>query len=219
MAPLLALNHGDRVIDSGCGYAWTTEWLLRAGFDPIGVDICRTYLEVGLTRMERLAPTSSSRTSRTCPSRQGSPGQCSCTRASITSRIGHERCARYERVLQDGGVAILAEPGAAHEQAQVAIDAMQRYGILEKGMELVDVQSYAHGTTLAVEQLYLMRMTHGEVGANANETFVKTHAVLEGNLFRLTKRAKPEPPVELAVPGPRPPDASILRRVWQRLRG
>jgi SAM-dependent methyltransferase/uncharacterized protein YbaR (Trm112 family) len=219
VAPLLALNQGDRVIDSGCGYAWTTEWLLRSGFDPIGVDICRTYLEVGVTRM------GASRPHLVIADVENLPFAPGIARAVLAYESFHHipdraRAMRaYERVLRDGGVAILAEPGAAHEQAQVAIDAMQKYGILEKGMELGDVLAYAHGTTLAVEQLYLMRMAHGEVGANANEAFVKTHSVLEGNLFRLTKGTKPVPPVEPAVPGLRPPGASILRRVWQRLRG
>ena len=219
VAPLLALNQGDRVIDSGCGYAWTTEWLFRSGFDPIGVDICRTYLEVGLTRM------GASRPHLVIADVENLPFAPGIARAVLAYESFHHipdraRAMRaYERVLQDGGVVILAEPGAAHEQAQVAIDAMQKYGILEKGMELSDVLAYAHGTTLAVEQLYLMRMAHGEVGANANTAFLKTHSVLEGNLFRLTKGAKPQAPVEPAGPGPRPPDASFLRRVWQRLRG
>ena len=139
VAPLLALTQGERVIDSGCGYAWTTEWLLRSGFDPIGVDICRTYLEVGLTRM------GASRPHLVIADVENLPFAPGIARAVLAYESFHHipdraRALRaYERVLQDGGVAILAEPGAAHEQAQVAIDAMQKYGILEKGMELVDV--------------------------------------------------------------------------------
>ena len=219
VAPLLALNQGDRVIDSGCGYAWTTEWLLRSGFDPIGVDICRTYLEVGLTRM------GASRPHLVIADVENLPFAPGIARAVLAYESFHHipdraRAMRaYERVLLDGGVVILAEPGATHEEAQVAIDAMQKYGILEKGMELGDVLAYTHGTTLTVEQLYLMRMAHGEVGANVNAAFVKTHSVLEGNLFRLTKAAKPRAPAEHAGAGPQPADASILRRVWYRLRG
>ena len=219
VAPLLALNRGERVIDSGCGYAWTTEWLFRSGFDPIGVDICRTYLEVGLTRM------GVSRPHLVIADVENLPFASGIARAVLAYESFHHipdraRAMRaYERVLLDGGVVILAEPGAAHEQAQVAIDAMQKYGILEKGMELSDVLAYAHGTTLAVEQLYLMRMAHGEVGANANAAFLKTHSVLEGNLFRLTKGVKPQAPVDRSGPAPRPPKASVLRRLWHRLRG
>jgi SAM-dependent methyltransferase len=219
VAPLLALNQGDRVIDSGCGYAWTTEWLFRSGFDPIGLDICRTYLEVGLTRM------GASRPHLVIADVEHLPFAPGIARAVLAYESFHHipdraRAMRaYERVLQDGGVVILAEPGAAHEQAQVAIDAMQKYGILEKGMELDDVLAYARGTALGVEQLYLMRMAHGEIGANANAAFLKTHSVLEGNLFRLTKGASPRAPVEHAGPGSQLADASFLHRVWHRLRG
>src|SRR4051794_7308688 len=37
--PLLDLNRGDVLVDSGCGYAWTTEWFYRSGVDAIGFDI------------------------------------------------------------------------------------------------------------------------------------------------------------------------------------
>jgi SAM-dependent methyltransferase/uncharacterized protein YbaR (Trm112 family) len=41
----------DTVLDSGCGYAWTTEWLHRSGLRAIGVDITRVYLEIAVARM------------------------------------------------------------------------------------------------------------------------------------------------------------------------
>jgi hypothetical protein len=44
------------ILDSGCGYSWTTEWLAKNGFEVIGVDICRAYLEVGIARMGESHP-------------------------------------------------------------------------------------------------------------------------------------------------------------------
>jgi hypothetical protein len=44
---LLALAPGQAVLDAGSGFCWTTEWLLRGGYEAIGVDICRTYLSTG----------------------------------------------------------------------------------------------------------------------------------------------------------------------------
>ena len=29
--PLLDLKNGDVLLDSGCGYAWTTEWFVQSG--------------------------------------------------------------------------------------------------------------------------------------------------------------------------------------------
>jgi hypothetical protein len=97
----------------------------------------------------------------------------------------------FERVLEDGGTVILAEPGAAHEHAPVAIDAMQKYGILEKGMELVDVRAYAAETTFAVEQVYQLRLSHAEIGGRVDSAFVVGHSAVEGNLFKLTKGGRP----------------------------
>jgi uncharacterized protein YbaR (Trm112 family)/SAM-dependent methyltransferase len=191
VAPLLRLSRNDRVVDSGCGYAWTTEWLFRSGFDPIGVDICRTYLEVGLERMGVPRP------HLVIGDVEALPLRSAAAKAVLAYESFHHipnrpRAMRaYERVLEDRGVVILAEPGAAHEHAPVAIDAMQKYGILEKGMELADVRGYVDGTTLNAEQVFLLRMAHGEVGALVDTGFVTNHSVVEGNLFRLVKGGAP----------------------------
>jgi SAM-dependent methyltransferase/uncharacterized protein YbaR (Trm112 family) len=191
VAPLLRLSRGDCVVDSGCGYAWTTEWLFRSGFDPIGVDICRTYLEVGLARMGVPRP------HLVIGDVESLPLAAASAKAVLAYESFHHipdrpRAIRaFERVLEDGGIVILAEPGAAHEHAPVAIDAMQKYGILEKGMELVDVRGYAGETTFGVEQVYQLRLSHAEIGGYVDSAFVAGHSAVEGNLFKLTKGGRP----------------------------
>jgi len=49
--PLLEVPRGGVVLDAGSGYSWTTEWMLRSGYEPIGMDICRTYLEIAVARI------------------------------------------------------------------------------------------------------------------------------------------------------------------------
>src|SRR5438132_802959 len=49
-------ERGHVVLDSGCGYSWSTEWLFRSGYDAIGVDICRTYLEIAVQRLGTFRP-------------------------------------------------------------------------------------------------------------------------------------------------------------------
>ena len=209
---MLRLAKGDRVIDSGCGYAWTTEWLFRSGFDPIGVDICRTYLEVGLARMGVPRPHLVIGDVEALPLKNGA------ARAVLAYESFHHipnrpRAVRaYERILEDGGVVVLAEPGAAHEHAPVAIDAMEKYGILEKGMELADVRVYCDGTTLRPEQIFMLRLAQDEIGAPANPEFVANHSVVEGNIFRLTKDGRP--PVASTPP---PARRGFLSRVQHRL--
>ena len=144
-APLLNVKRGDVLVDSGCGYAWTTEWLFRSGFDPIGVDICRTYLEVGITRMGTPRPHLVVGDVENLPLAAGS------ARAVLAYESFHHvpnrrrAMAAYHRVLQPGGTVVLAEPGAAHENAKASVDAMAKYGILEQGMELEDVKGTPKG--------------------------------------------------------------------------
>ena len=84
---------------------------------------------------------------------------------------------------------VLAEPGAAHEHAQVSVDVMNKYGILEKGMELSDVAEYVAGTQLGQpEQIFLLRASDRELGSTSSiAAFVRTHSVVEGNLFRISR--------------------------------
>jgi SAM-dependent methyltransferase len=186
--PLLELQGGEVLLDSGCGYSWTTEWLFRAGIEAIGVDICRTYLEVGMQRMGANRPHLVLGDVEHLPIRT----------ASVDAVFGYESfhhvpdrnraMASYARVLRQGGRVVLAEPGAAHEHSQVAVNVMKKYGILEKGMELADVQQYVAGTPMGrPEQIFLFRADERELGARLDRVFVRTHSAVEGNLFRIRR--------------------------------
>jgi SAM-dependent methyltransferase len=200
VAPLLRISKDERIIDSGCGYAWTTEWLFRSGFDAIGVDICRTYLEVGIQRMGVPRPHLVVADVEALPFANESAASILAFE-SFHHIPGRPRAMRgYERVLKEKGTAILAEPGAAHEHSAVAIDAMTKYGILEKGMELDDVRRYCEGTSLHPEQIFLVRLGGDELGTVADRGFVNQHSVVEGNLFRLMKDANPIPSAPLPSP-------------------
>jgi hypothetical protein len=96
--------------------------------------------------------------------------------------------AGYDRILGAAGRVLLAEPGAAHEHAEVSIDVMKKYGILERGMEIEDVSGYAAGTALsALEQLFLTLETQNDNGQVLDHSFIKSRSIVEGNLFRLRK--------------------------------
>jgi uncharacterized protein YbaR (Trm112 family)/2-polyprenyl-3-methyl-5-hydroxy-6-metoxy-1,4-benzoquinol methylase len=199
-APLLNLRAGDIVIDSGCGYAWTTEWLFRAGFDPIGVDICRTYLEIGVDRVGALSPHLVVGDVEHLPLRAGIAKGVLAYESFHHVPDRRRAMTQYERVLQDGGTVVLAEPGAAHEQAPSAIAAMTKYGILEKGMELADVLEYAQDTSFAVDQVFLMRLTGNELNVPVDAAFATTHSAIEGNLFKAVKGGAPARPTPVEPP-------------------
>jgi SAM-dependent methyltransferase/uncharacterized protein YbaR (Trm112 family) len=210
--PLLDLKNGDVLVDSGCGYAWTTEWLYKAGVEAIGVDICRTYLEIGIQRMGVNRPHLVVGDVEHLPIRS----------ASADAVFGYESfhhvpdrqraMAGFGRALKPAGRLVLAEPGAAHEHAQISVDVMNKYGILEKGMELEDVRQYVAGTALgAPEQVFLLRADHREIGKTLDRVFVHTHSVVEGNLFRIARKENLLDTVTAAWRNPR-------RVVWPRVK-
>src|SRR5205085_1351899 len=47
----MALAKGHYVLDSGSGYSWTTEWLMKMGIHAVGLEINRAYLDTGRRRM------------------------------------------------------------------------------------------------------------------------------------------------------------------------
>jgi SAM-dependent methyltransferase/uncharacterized protein YbaR (Trm112 family) len=210
--PLLDLKGGDVLVDSGCGYSWTTEWLFRAGVEAIGVDICRTYLEVGIERMGPDRPHLVVGDVEYLPLRTASADAVFAYESFHHVPDRNRAMAGYSRVLKHGGRAVLAEPGAAHEDAQVSIDVMKRYGILEKGMELGDVQQYIEGTALRrPEQIFLLRASDGELGGPLDSRFVRTHSAVEGNLFRMHKSDGPIASIAAAAREPR-------RVVWPKVK-
>ena len=192
-APLLNLQAGEVVIDSGCGYAWTTEWLHRSGFDAIGVDICRTYLDVAQKRMGANRPHLIVADVENLPLAPSAAKAVFAYESFHHVPDRHRALRQFERALQDGGVVVLAEPGSAHEQAQIAIDAMAKYGILEKGMDFPDVAAYARGTSFHVEQLFLVQVGQADAGSVLNPSFLKSRSAVEGNLFRLVKSQERRP--------------------------
>jgi uncharacterized protein YbaR (Trm112 family)/SAM-dependent methyltransferase len=192
VTPVLNVKRGQVVVDSGCGYAWSTEWLFRSGLDPIGVDICRTYLEIGIERIGGFRPHLVVGDVENLPVASGCADAILAYESFHHVPDRHRALASYDRVLKDGGTVVLAEPGAAHESADVSVDAMEKYGILERGMELDDVRTYANGTSFAnAEQLYVVRLANAELGTALDAAFAKGHSTIEGNLFRLVKGDRP----------------------------
>lgn len=184
----LELRKGETILDSGCGYAWTTEWLHRAGLPVVGIDITRTYLEIGIERM------GSSRPHLVVGDVEQLPFQSAIFDAILAYESFHHIPDRrramsgYDRVLREAGRVVLAEPGGAHEDTAVARETMTRFGILERGMELPDVSGYTAGTALrTVEQIFLLRTTPRDRGRVLTRSFIKSHSIVEGNLFRLIK--------------------------------
>jgi SAM-dependent methyltransferase/uncharacterized protein YbaR (Trm112 family) len=210
--PLLELKNGAVLLDSGCGYAWTTEWLYRAGVEAIGVDICRTYLEIGIERMGADRPHLVVADVENLPIQGVSMDAIFAFESAHHIPDRRKAMAGFSRVLKPAGRMVLAEPGSAHEHAQVSVDVMNKYGILEKGMDLEDVHDYVAGTQMGrPEQIFLLRASEQELGRTVDRVFVQTHSAVEGNLFRISRSESLLDTVRSAWREPR-------RVVWPRVK-
>ncbi len=208
VVPLLDAQHGDTVLDSGSGYSWTTEWMYRSGINAIGADICRTYLEIAITRIGPARPHLVVADVEHLPISTGSV-QAVLAYESFHHIPDRPRAVRgYDRILTDNGRLVLAEPGAAHEHDEGSVDVMEKYGILEKGMELTDVAGYAEGTGFSdPEQIFLVQARHLDLHSRVVDVARRDSSV-EGNIFRLRKdRASHQhtpPPSHTSPPDARP---------------
>jgi SAM-dependent methyltransferase/uncharacterized protein YbaR (Trm112 family) len=178
----------DTVVDSGCGYAWTTEWLHRSGLRVIGVDITRVYLEIAVARM------GSSRPHLIVADVENLPLQREAADAVLAYESFHHlpdrrrAMAGYDRALRPGGRVVFAEPDGHHETSAEAVDAMSKYGILERGMELDDVLGYTQGTRLTrVEQVYVSRLTGEHAGREVSADYLKKHRLFDANIFLISR--------------------------------
>jgi SAM-dependent methyltransferase/uncharacterized protein YbaR (Trm112 family) len=178
------------ILDSGCGYSWTTEWLAKSGFEVIGVDICRAYLEVGIRRIGESHP------HLVVADVENLPIADACADAVLAYESFHhipdrvKAMAGYARILKDRASVVLAEPGEDHESAAVSVDVMSRYGILERGMELEDVEGYIAGSPFgSPEQLWVMHASAAELERGINLPSAWRHSVFPGNVFRVKKDA------------------------------
>jgi ubiquinone/menaquinone biosynthesis C-methylase UbiE/uncharacterized protein YbaR (Trm112 family) len=215
-APLLELGNGDVLLDSGCGYSWTTEWFYKAGVEAIGVDICRTYLEIGIKRMGTDRPHLVVADVEHLPIRDDSADAVFAFESAHHIPDRRKAMSCFSRALKPGGRMVLAEPGAAHEHAQVSVDVMAKYGILEKGMELDDVHDYVAGTRMGKpEQLFVLRASDREIGRTMNRGFIQTHSVVEGNLFRIVRS---QPLLDAVKDVWRDPRRVLWPRVKRRLK-
>jgi len=163
--PLLALAEGKVMLDSGCDYAWTTEWLMKIGVTAIGIDINRTYMDVGRKRMGGLQP------HLLVGDVENLPLKNKCLDAVLGFDAFHHVPDRpaamrgfYDK-LADGGRVVFVEPGADHQDAPGSIDVMRKYGTLEHGMDFEDVCEYVEGTPFYPPEEYFLNLISNRTAA------------------------------------------------------
>jgi ubiquinone/menaquinone biosynthesis C-methylase UbiE/uncharacterized protein YbaR (Trm112 family) len=145
---MVPLSHADwrfsdPVLDLGVGYAWTTEWLMKLGFNAIGVDLNRDYLKVGIRRTGGNLPPLVVADVENLPFRRGMFQGVLFFDAfhHVADRVRALRgCAE---ALRPGGRIVMAEPGEKHETHPASVHVMRTYGILEKGITEAEFREMA----------------------------------------------------------------------------
>jgi len=191
--PLLELKQNQAVLDVGSGYSWTTEWLLKMGYEPIGVDICRTYIDIGIKRMGNFRPHLIVADIENLPVKDTCLNSILCYDSFHHIPNRKKAMAHFFRSLKKDGLVVLAEPGRGHEKAQVSIDVMERYGILERGIETEDLKAYCEGlSVMPPEQHFILKIRGEEKGKVLSLKFIKSHSFVECNVFVVRKAAEKE---------------------------
>jgi uncharacterized protein YbaR (Trm112 family)/SAM-dependent methyltransferase len=187
--PLLELKQEDVVLDIGVGYAWTTEWLKKMGIHSIGVDICRTYMDIGLKRMGENRPHLVLGDIENLPIKSHVLNAVLCYDAFHHIPNRKKAMGHFFRALKGRGNIVLAEPGGAHEFAEISKEAMTKYGILEKGMDLEDVSDYCVGlNVLPPEQHFILKIHRDEQNKILSPEFVHSHSYVDCNVYVVKKR-------------------------------
>lgn len=187
--PLLYNGTRNVILDSGCGYSWTTDWLWKSGFEPIGIDISRIYLDIANTRLRAELPHVLVGDTENLPIRDevldGVLGFDAFHHIPNRNRAMKE----FYRTMKANGIVVLAEPPAEHEHVPAVQDVMKKYGTLEKGMELEDVRSYVKDTGLEQPvQHYIVDMLGTDSGAKVSPDLLKKRSFNPANLFTIEKR-------------------------------
>jgi len=187
---LLQRNGPNQVVlDAGCGYSWTTEWLLKIGYEPLGVDITRTYLDIAVSRLGAGLPHLAVADTENLPIRDGVVDAVLCYEAFHHVPDRQKAMRQFFRVLKPGKSVVFAEPGSNHEHAQGPIDVMEKYGILERGMSLEDVRGYVRGSGFLQPAQHHVFEVEASLAAKASLTdeFRSQYGFTATNLYTIDK--------------------------------
>jgi uncharacterized protein YbaR (Trm112 family)/SAM-dependent methyltransferase len=136
------------VFDLGCGYAWTTEWLVRLGYQAVGIDICRDYILAGRPRLGLNFPHLIVGDVEHIPLRPDLADAVLAFDAFHHIPDRRRALAELDRILKPGTRIVLMEPGRGHENHPRSIAVMKEHGILERGVDPAVLNRDLAGTKL-----------------------------------------------------------------------
>jgi uncharacterized protein YbaR (Trm112 family)/SAM-dependent methyltransferase len=189
--PLLGNGSRRVILDAGCGYSWTTDWMWKSGMEPIGVDISRIYLDIANARLGDQLPYVLVGDTENLPIRNevldGVLGFDAFHHISNRNRAMHE----FSRTMKMNSVIVLAEPSTAHDNVAEVQEVAKKFGTLEKGMDFKDVRKYVKGTGLAPPvQHHILNVGNDAIGVKVSSEFLRERSFNPANLFTIEKRER-----------------------------
>ena len=190
--PMLLGNGTRRVIlDAGCGYSWTTHWLMMSGFEPIGIDISRIYLDIAVARLGAMLPYVLVGDTESLPIQDtvldAVLGFDAFHHIPDRNRAMHE----FYRTLRPGGEVVLSEPGSDHEHVPDVRKIMERFGTLEKGMNLSDVIGYTRNTGFErPQQQLILKLEQSLAHKLLKKDVIQASSYATANLFSIKKGSR-----------------------------
>lgn len=146
----LRLSPHDVVLELGAGTCWVSHFLNRYGCRTISVDVSETALRLGRELYERdsqtrwdVGPEFLVYDGRRLPLPDGA-----CDRIVINDAFHHlpnpdEILREMARVLTDGGIVAMCEPGPGHSQTEDSVREVETTGVLENEIVLEELDAAA----------------------------------------------------------------------------
>lgn len=146
----LRLSPHDVVLELGAGTCWVSHFLNRYGCKTISVDVSETALALGRTLFERDAqtrwevePEFLAYDGHRIPLPDGS-----CDKIVVNDAFHHlpnpnEILREMARLLADGGIVAMSEPGPGHSLAETSVREVETTGVLENEIVLDELDAGA----------------------------------------------------------------------------
>ena len=146
----LRLSPGEVVVELGAGTCWLSHFLNRFGCKTIAVDVSSTALELGKQLFERdpqtnwaLAPEFRVYDGHRLPLSDGSADKMLVYDAFHHVPNQAEILREMARVLKDGGVVAMCEPGSGHGRSELSKLEEEEWGVLENDIFVEELEPLA----------------------------------------------------------------------------